>query len=98
MSFPLAEQSLAMQQRLLGDGMSLACVVAWQLYCMSHTVRREAFTFIHLPPRFNVPVNTRRTIDVDVSSEESVDKFAYEVFEAEEEEEEKVTEATTATG
>ena len=65
MNYDILELTLPQQQKLLGDGMSLTCVIAWQLVCLSHTVGREVIRKIPIMPTFLIP---RRELALSVNS------------------------------
>ena len=54
MNYDIAKLPLSAQQRLLGDGVNLTCVVAWWLYCFSHLARREVVQITRFPVDFGL--------------------------------------------
>ena len=52
-SYDISKQPLAVQQSLLGDGMSVHCVVAWFTYLVSHMIRIESVAQYLVPLRFS---------------------------------------------
>ena len=55
LNFRIQDAPKPVQFRLLGDGMSLTAVIAWQLYCLSNTIRREQIRVMRPITQLNSP-------------------------------------------